>query len=85
MLSIHYVGEYCISYELVSVLREKNQPTILREEEQSETLEGVQVLKINSGSEDLATQVEGISLKRLVIMIQPLLWQTKKGVFICLH
>ena len=34
------------------------QSIILQEEERSETLEGVQVLKINSIQEDLATQVE---------------------------
>ena len=56
-----------------------NQSISLWEEERSETLEGVQVLKINSIQENLATQVEdnsqvksrGSRWRGLVIVIQP--------------
>ena len=59
-MSVPCVMNYYVSYEYLNVFRRsRNQSIILQEEERSETLEEVQVLKINSSQEDLATYVEG--------------------------
>ena len=57
LVELPCVRNYSVSYELLSILRERNQLIILREEERSKTLEEVQVLKINTSRRDLATQV----------------------------
>ena len=55
--SVPCVRNYCVSYELLSVLRERNQLIILWKEEQPKTLVGVHVLKINISRGELAIAV----------------------------